>query len=45
MASAALAGSPSSATMRVLSSDSESIFSSAAIVPVSEPPEDMSKNG
>ena len=38
-------GSPSSGTMRVFASDSESIFSCAAIVPASEPPEDMSKNG
>ena len=40
-----LAGSPSSAMIFVLASASESIFSSAAIIPTSEPPEDMSKKG
>jgi hypothetical protein len=40
-----LAGSPSSATILVLASARDSILSSEPIVPKSEPPEDMSKNG
>ncbi len=40
-----LAGSPSSAMIFVLASASDSIFASAAIIPASEPPEDMSKKG